>query len=988
MDDNLGTSLYGGDTPNESIKPDFEKSGGAAGKLSKAENAASKIANVALAAKGGKVPTKGGGAGGVAGAAGKDGLKGAAGDGLKSGTEKAADAEKDPKGLYNKDGGKQSEGEDDKSLKMPKGLKNTIKAAAPMMILGLLMMLLPLILIGMPILIIGTIDYNLMKILGYIDIFGILEKRGLTASAEFMMDGEFPSEYASDLADNGIIVGQVLANGDFIKTNSYIANADTRDDLVAADSGFSYISDDEGELAMLYDGKIIHADEFVTAVESDPVLYAAYSEAADLDTKYYYGEDVQSVYDEFGLSRGNFNNWESTGDYAKDEENYKNIIKKILGKDSAVQVGEVLDNAGGIGDDGKDGTFLEDIPQTAIDLIDLVADNTKEYVTEWGDVACDLLDKVSATVGDECYEVLNTTAGKVDSAAERATQLINHVVSAIEVFKSAVAFIAIEEPIQRARVDGDGPIHHAIDFLTHGKEVSYQDVNTGETKTTDLSILETKNFKATVGDSDYDPAEAQNFSRDRVMTVTGQYSQKAINGTTIATNGQKNSSPVVRNGEEPAEDMDSVRAAEETLSLTLDKDDSELFQSVVGGNRAIGGGSSLSNSINAQVIGALPSDNGAIQTYNQEVEKTTARRAEAERATKSPFDISSPNTFLGSIVHNIGMAVIRNYGSGMTALSTATSAGDMAGRAVANLTGSATALSGDDKFTTMNGLGCNTVNSVGVEGDLYCNSHNTPSVKYIDWTFEDFKNSEIGGDINDDGTIVDNSGLSLFWAAGMDRYSTVGVKNTDVCEKYQEYAKAQEGSSLLAKLKNLVTTTIDNFKKLFSSAPDIYDPCKIKEDENGNVANAEEQEKLDIYTGKMYTFSDALDADKRELNELYSSYMLYNEVKSLLSGDKSAVSVIREDYYAKHPKDNSTAGIIARHAGVSKEEAEIALAYIDYQTMIANYNPAGRFDFTAPVVLVEKPILEKQSDDVALNLYAWYSKETEYSDLRTRNFVV
>lgn len=982
MVDNLGTSLYGGDTPGESIKPDFEKSGGgAADKLSKAENAAAGVAKAALAAKGGGAGAAGGtGAGGVSGIG---GAKNAAKDGLKSGTEKAEANEQNPKGLYNKDGEKQSENEDDKSLKMSKGMKNVMKAAAPMLILGLFMLIVPLILIGMPILIIGTIDYNLMKILGYIDILGILEEEGTHITAEFMTDGEFPSEYASALANNGIDVGQVLANGDFVRTNSYIADAGTRDDLVAAASGFSYISDDEGELAMLYNGNIIHADEFVVAVESDPVLYAAYSGAADLDTKYYYGDDVNSVYKEFNLSRGNFNNWESTGDYAKDAENYNSIVKDILGSSSAVEVGGVLDNAGGIGNDEDGGTFLENVPESAIDFINVVADNTKEYISKWENVVCGAAGSFFKKLGDLCYNIASTSADIADSAAQRGTQLINNVVSAVEAFKSAVAFIAIEEPIQRARVDGDGPVHHAMDSLTHGKEVSYQDVNSGETKTTDLSILETKNFKATVGNSDYDPAEAQNFGRDRVMKVTGNNSQKAINGTTIATNGQRNSSPVVRNGDLDASDTDSLYAAEETLSLTLDKDDAELFQSVVGGNRAIEGGSFLSNSINLQVVGALPSDDGAIQAYNKEVEKTTARREEAERATKSPFDISSPNTFFGSIVHNIGMAVIRNYGSGMTALSAATSAGDMTSRAVANLTGSATALNSDDKFTTMNGLGCDTIGTVGVKGDLYCNSHNTPSTEYIHYTFDDFKNSEIGEDINDDGTIKDNTEFSLFWATGMDRYSTVGIKNTDVCEKYNDYLE-QTDTSLLSKLKR----TIGKIVNWFGSATEIYDPCRVEEDDEGNIKNETEQKKLDIYTGKTFTFSSELSDEQLKKNKLYSGYMLYNEVKSLLSGEKSAVSVIREDYYAKHPKDNSTAGIIARHAGVSKEEAEIALAYIDYQTMIANYNPAGRFDFTAPVVFVEKPILEKQSDDVALNLYAWYSKETEYSDLRTRNFVV
>ena len=278
MVDNLGTSLYGGDTPDESIKPDFEKSGGAADKLSKAENAAAGVAKAALAAKGGGAGAAGGGAGGVSagGVGGAGGAKNAAKDGLKSGAEKAEANEQNPKGLYNKDGGKQSQGEEEPKLKMSKGAKTALKAAAPFAILLIFLFAMIAFLIALPVLMIGAIDYNLMKVLGFENTIAILEKVGSFVTAEFMTDGDFPSEYASDLANNGIDVGQVLANGDFVRTNTYIADADTRDDLVAAASGFSYISDDEGELAMLYDGKIIRADEFVAAVESNPVLYAAY----------------------------------------------------------------------------------------------------------------------------------------------------------------------------------------------------------------------------------------------------------------------------------------------------------------------------------------------------------------------------------------------------------------------------------------------------------------------------------------------------------------------------------------------------------------------------------------------------------------------------------------------------------------------------------------------------------------------------------------
>lgn len=971
MDDNLGTSLYGGDTPGESIKPDFEKSGGAADKLSKAENAAAGVAKAALAAKGGGAGAAGG-VGGAGGGVGAGGAKNAAKDGLKSGAEKAEANEQNPKGLYNKDGGEQSQGEEEPKLKMSKGAKTALKAAAPFAILLIFLFAMIAFLIALPVLMIGAIDYNLMKVLGFENTIAILEKVGSFVTAEFMTDGDFPSEYASALANNGVDVGQVLANGDFIKTNSYIANADTRDDLVAAAGDFSYISDDEGELAMLYDGKIIRADDFVAAVESDPVFYAAYSGAADIGTKYYYGEDVSNVYKEMGLSRGNFNDWENTGNYTADEERYFEILNKVLDQGSDIAVGGAHDDAAtpaGASDpfdesDDNGGTYAQDIDGVdASSSTSSVAENTQEYVIKWW--------PHEETVNGVKKIVWGVQ--RSDNSTQRAANLLNTAVSSGEPYLASSAFISIEEPIQRARVDGSGPVNEVMNTLSKGTEVSYQNVETGSIETSKKAILETKNFRAAVSDSKYSKEEAQNFGRDRVLKTTGQADQTIIKKTTVATPGKVDSNSVVRNGKKKDmhADTDVISRANENIELSQAQKNSESFQSVIGGNRIIEGGSFLSNTINMHSIGAMPSDSNKIDEYHKEVEVVTARRAEADRATRSPFDITSPNTFLGSIVHNMATSILVNYGSGLTVLSAVTSAGNTAGRAVANLTGSAIASGDEDEYTTMSGMNCKTVNTVGVEGDLYCTSHNTPSTRYISYTLGDFKGSEIGGEIGDDGQAVEGSGLYEFVHYGMDRYATVGVKNAEVCERYREdtgYTPPGGG----------VWSSITNF---FKEMLGTYDTCSVGVDDEDNDIDLETRK---IYTGAKYTFG----SEGQEKNALYSSYVMYNQVHSLLTGEKSVVAKVRDAYREKHPLDNSEAGVVARRSGMTKHEAEIALAYADYLDMIANYNPAGRFDFVAPVVLVEKPILEKQSDDVALNLYAWYSKETEYSDLRTRNFVV
>ena len=928
---------------------DGEGKGKAAGALAAAEN----IAGAVMAAKGGGA---GKAAGGAAGASKAGGAKNAVSDGLKSGAQKAEAGEKKPGGLYNKDAGKQNSEDNKPSKKKSKGARMALAAAAPLLILLISIGGIIVLIVGLPIMMIGAIDYNLMNVLGFDETVGILEEQGEHVTAEFAKNGKMPKDYFDDLVANGIDVGQVTANGDFVRTDTYIANIEDRDDLVASASGFSYISEDEGELAMLWDGKVIYADDFVAAVESDPNLYAAYSKAADISSKYYYSKEVDDVYKDMGLSRGNFNDFEVTGDYEKDHEKYTEILNKTLDSGSDVVVGGAYknkDHPGGskISDDDEPngGTYIEQVSGNEGGASGGVSENTREYIYKW---EWKKNEKTGIWFWWPVYS---------DNSTERAAELLNTAVSSSEPYLASNAFIAVEEPIQRARVDGGGPVNHIMNTLTEGTEVSYQNVETGGTETSDRSVLETKNFRAAVSDSKYDKQEAQNFGRDRVLKTTDTANdvkgKDIIRKTTVGTGGKDTSNSVVRNGKSSSHaDESVVSRANENLELSSANTNSNSFQSVVGGNRIIEGGSFLSNTINMHVIGAMPSDAETIAAYHQEVEKVMARKAEAERASRSPFDITSPHTFLGSIVHNIATSVLGNYGSGMSALSVINSAGTTTGKAVANLASSAMASGSEDEFTTMTGLGCETIQTAGgIEGDLYCSSHNTVSTKYMSNTQSDW-----------DG-LIDEGDYKEFTLLGMDRYSSVGVKNAEVCERYN-------------KLYGGFFKGILNF---FKDMVGAYDVCEIEVDENDNITDPEEIEKLKAYNGAKYSFG----SEGSEKNELLSGYALYTEVKSLLSGEESATAKVHNEYYALYPKDDSAAGLVSRRSGMTKGEAEIALAYADYLNEIAAYDPSTRM-MGPPVISFEKPILEYHSDSMALELYAWYSKQSEYDDLRTRNFVV
>ena len=1170
-------------TGEDEIRPEFlrkNKNSAAQGILNAAEQ-------VALAKAGGKAPTGGAGAAEV--------IRDA----------ETADAVKH---LYNGgENGPQKVENDENKSRVP----TSVKIAAPFIIIVLAVFAIIGLVIALPVMMIGAIDYNLQKALGFTHTVGILEEQGEYVTAEMLGKGNVPSQYASDLASNGMEVGQLLANGDFVRTDTYIANIDERNDLVASASGFVYSSNEEGELALLYDGNIIKAGDFVAAVESDPKLYAAYSAAADLSAKYYYSDDVTRVYNDMQLSRGNFNNWEATGDYKVDEESYLDILYTILDANSPeLQLGGVHEDTKCIGENcvnepnggggtgytppkhlairtanwpewkarGEEGTFVENVSEgEAEEITNTIAEKTKEYIIDWDDDEEEeiLRDKDGKEIGRQWHEwedPVITSANESDAwqnATHRAAELLNTAVSSREPYIASSAFIAIEEPINRARIGNNGPINQVMNTLSTPTSVTYQDVQTGEEVTKNISIFETTNFQAAVGEKPYSTEEAANFARDRVLQTTGQADKQTIKHATVSSDGRANSTTAVRNGlginpDEDHADVDTISKANSSINLAISRKNSVTFSSVVGANRILEGGSFLSNNINQHVLGSMPSDAATVADYQSEVNKVMARKEEADRASRSPFDISSPNTFLGSIVHNLATTMIGVYGSGATSmLSTVRAAGNVTGDAVAGLFGTANAESWDQQFTGMSPSNCETVQAVSTVGDLYCTSHNTNNTDYMDYTREGWMNTIVGDSIDGDGNIIEGSALEQFVTMGMDRPTTVGVKSAEVCQRYHEYND----------------TLGDKIKNLFASITGTYEICKTDDDEEfekfatgavftrgpeggteGEEGGGETREcteggpityigdsisnmaqdqirallpevdftvedgkamqknfwsgstgpaleilekkksendikdfvviqigtnnfldsahpeydvgwlkdeyfdKIKEYVGdkkvvlvtnydggdtsrfnqnnevianavskygwtvanwhKIATLSDVTDADhdygykvhltdqgkqkfanmiyralvaagykggcggaggNGEIDvELFTAYILYDEVHSLLSGESTAVARAREQYYAKHPQDNSEAAVLARRSGMTKYEAEIALAYEDYLIEIAMYDASNRYQFGELALNIDQPILKHHSDETTVNLYAWYQKEVEYKDVRNR----
>ena len=899
-------------TPEESISGKISNAVAnvaAAGSLLAAEKAASKNkpGESEDAASGGGEPANKSGGAGIG-----NKKNGSANPASSANPANPASAATPGKGLFSGNGKK-----DSKSSSQPKA--SNFAKTAPLFIIVILIVVIAVVAVATPLLMVGSIDYNLQDSLGFSDTTAIIEEQGLNIVEEDLSEGRMPSGFSSDLADAGIIVGQVTASGDFIKTNTYVADIDQPFEVAATNLDY-YKSSSDGELAVLFEGRVIPGSEFVVAAKSDPRLYAAYSEALNISARFYYSDEVDQVYQELGLSRGAFNSWESTGNYQTDEASFVETLQDILNNDGSSSMSSC-------------------------------EDQTNENDESKGDCRGDITLSIGSDASDVINNVVSTTKGSTaEDATRKAAQLLNTAISSNEPRQAASAFLAVEEPIQRARIDGDGPVNQLMNVLSKESTTTYTDVNTNQQVTEKKSVLETVNFVAAVSKETYSRQEANNFSRDRVLiaTETAEGNEETIKGTTINNNKGGKSSIVMRLFGGATADQSTMSRATSSVAMSATGLGENTFSSVVGGNRIVEGGSYLSNTINARTLGAMPSDAETIAKYQHEVDIVLARKAAADRATLSPFDISSPNTFMGSIVHDFAMSMIsRSAANSKTGLVSAVgTVADLTNNSVNNLFGSAIADGSEQKFTTLAG-DCSTVTTVGVEGDSYCNSHNTISTKYMSRTKEQWI-SALGGSLDSDGKVVENGELSKFIKLGMDREATVGVKSATVCD-------ASSGGGILARIAGFF-----GILKACDGVPE------------------------EIATGKIYTLSSS--NTNLGSTEQYSGFALYDMVSSLINESRSSISEYKEDYYKANPKDTSAAGQIARFSGMTKDEAELALSYASYLTIIANYHPADRLQFGGPIFDLNEKVSFVHDEKTKENLYCFWCGRFERSEERNRSF--
>ena len=438
-------------------------------------------------------------------------------------------------------------------------------------------------------------------------------------------------------------------------------------------------------LVLKKDSNVIEAKDYVDKVINDASLYNNVNDATYGCAAYYYDESANEVFENLGTKRNNFTS----------DSDFNEVVNSLMGEGSNIDVNTVS---------------LVEKEQTNQET------GTTETYYEYEE------NGAAAKSGSEAADFINAVGAKNYAANTNAATL-----NSADSLKAA-------DTVSKEQRDG-------LLFSLFMENVSKMKAGDGN-----------DSLYAMLSGDKVNLNEAGNYSADRILkTVENRLGDNnaTINETvTSSTNQAKGSiGRLISDGVEAASSA-ILSIVEPTVSRSLVDNSFDNTKGVAAGEALANGAVVVEREL-AKGSGATTGDSEAVKQFGRLYSKIAALNAEADRLNRSPFDITSKNTFLGSIVYNFAMAGAKFSGvfSGIKTFSSAASSAVMAilPTSFADDTDGYLATFGD----------CETLATIGAVGTAQCSAiatfdTSTLNDPFNDAGFVDFVNNN---------TTLDSSGV-------------------------------------------------------------------------------------------------------------------------------------------------------------------------------------------------------------------------------------
>ncbi|MBR2754033.1 hypothetical protein IKD82_02660 [Candidatus Saccharibacteria bacterium] len=569
-----------------------------------------------------------------------------------------------------------------------------------------------------------------------------------------LLNGEIPSNTASILKDHNVLVGY-LDNGSFKETNQ-----------------------NGGSLVLKMGDKIITPENFISEVHSNANLYNAFNLATYSRAAYYYDESAEEVL-KVKSSRNNY-----TGDSDFDE-----VMSDIVGSGSNISVNSV----------------------SLVEKEDENGEKQTEY-SENGEAANSKEDAWSFV-----YNIAEKNTGSSsDEATINSASVINIADTISKEDKSGRFYLAFMENISKMKA-GEGnesKINEAMNYLYDVKTSEVVDVKTGDLVSVSGSALESPSLYAILAGKKIEVDEVANYASDRVLKTVenklgGASAWNAIS-TNVASSDLESKGTIgrINEGGETGK-TEILELVTPTVSSSLVDNSYETINGIQAGEFLVEGAINIGKEL-AKMSGGTPGDETAVSEYARLNNKIIALDAEADRLNRSPFDVSSKNTFLGSIFYNVAMiwqnARSNTLAKSMTILSTTT-------KSLANIIPTTKA---EDTPGYLTNIGdCETFSTIGAVGSAQCAEIATFDTSTLNDIFNDagfISFVENNTTLNSSGsrTINNDSVLASFILNNNKRITPLGITDGGIISSQSNSSKIPFVSNILEMVKSFLNTDSEN----------------------------------------------------------------------------------------------------------------------------------------------------------------------------------
>lgn len=725
-----------------------------------------------------------------------------------------------------------------------------------------------------------------------------------------MQSGKIPSNTAERLEQEGVTVG-------YMEGDTFIASNISPALIASNDDGITIYGDDEkGDTALVLkmDDTIITANDFYDEIQHNVKLYDAFTKATYGRAAYYYDEKAQQVFKRIGTSRNNFSDDEDLDETMDKLMGDKNTVGFQDTTWHYMPVSWDIDPSTGVilktyydkvqDDFDCNGSnvssiinWREPIIQAQYDPVDgaflgyAVVGSTDMTIGEYG------CNGANASGYMRSISQANMSPGSDEQTIKNTTDSLKSADTTSKEQKSMLLYAGFMESISRMKAGygkastetdkiigafgtmgatyGGSKINDVMNKLFETQTSRVVNIETGEEEELRGSMLEAPSVYAILAGEKVDLGDVQDFSSDRILyTIENKEGTTIDNDTmkkTLVTKTDKKSAL----GRFTNEDKDYAPGNQQitesmgnnynhgnysssslnSVELTINNSLYQTYNETVGisaGELLAEGAVNVGKEL-AKASGAAAGSKEAATAYLKLNNDVIAMDAEVDRMNRSPLDITSKNTFLGSIMYKFAVASIKSGGI----LNKVASLSRVTNFTIASLLPAAHADDDEPEAYLATFGNCKTLETIGAAGSPTCSmvaTFDTTTYKGI------YQNSEFQSFINENiecnGSnckVKENSNLAMYVNYNEERNTPIGLSDAAIMEKYQ-IQKNEEGG-VIGRIIGKIGSFFANLFKLTEGAEN--DPNSIPDEATGKafVNSSSNHERWSDSGGPQYKYA-------------------------------------------------------------------------------------------------------------------------------------